>query len=418
MALAGLSGIGALGAVVATISNTRRFDPTSKDEEYYAEASSILPVEGQPPVTLDALHPGEVDRARGFFAVTPLGSSEVAHTSALLNAWLSTQPRIEIDLPYGAKNRFSPRFHSDPQLFERHAYLRSLVRSKKARNEQKYRLSDITVGQQSVTLEKVGYFDALMSNQLVTSQIMRRPAGTDQAGIATFDMRGLYPISTEFDGAGKPRWCLSELREDRLLANSVGVTTLALSRDRFPLIFNQKNQNIEGSGTLTLAGSGSADFADIKHVPRNLLLDTVKTGMIRELFEEARLDVPSHALAALRRDAMEKTYVTGFFRWIRRGGKPEFLGVTKLDINLANIRADNIEVAPLLAAKNLRSARMSDFTRMAESLIQSDVHGVNMQISLSSAMAIWRMSDIATDTSPEGMKLRKKIAAVLDIAQD
>lgn len=415
LTLTAFSVIGATWSVFSTYKNLRSFDADDTHEEYHALTRSDIPVEGSSEIKLSDLMPSERDLKHGFHAVEPEGSTEVAHTSGLLNDWLSEQPAISCERPHGRKNLFTRRFARDTRLRDRLTYLRILVRTKNARNEQKYRIAGIEPGSKTVSLEKVGYYDAIMSNQLVSTEIMRRPVGTRQTGLVASDLRSLFPVSQEYDANGAARFRLCELADDLLLANSVGITTLALTRDRFPVIFNQKLRNIEGSGTLTLAGSGSADFSDLKSGSGGQLLNALKYGMVRELLEEGHITCSARDLKSLRKDAVEKTLVTGFFRWVRRGGKPEFLGVTRLGINFSEIEADNLEVAPLLKSSNLRITRMHDFSQLAISLTEEKADERRMALSLSSAMAIWRLARISEGKTSADADMRERIASILDI---
>jgi len=165
----------------------------------------------------------------------------------------------------------------------------------------------------------------------------------------------------------------------------------------------------------TLAGSGSADFSDIGNAPSEKFLDVLKTGMMRELFEEGRHSGSTNSLNFLRLRAAEETLVTGFFRWVRRGGKPEFVAVTRLRATLFEVNPDNVEVAPILTNNSVKINRMSDFSRISEIICENKTAPGKMQISLSSAMAIWRLSQISDASTKQDLDLREKIASMLGI---
>lgn len=59
-----------------------------------------------------------------------------------------------------------------------------------------------------------------------------------------------------------------------------------------------------------------------------VLLDVLFKGMLRELLEESQVR---------RGESVEGSqYVTGHFRWFTRGAKPEFTGVVRLNVTLAD----------------------------------------------------------------------------------
>jgi hypothetical protein len=99
------------------------------------------------------------------------------------------------------------------------------------------------------------------------------------------------------------------------LANIVGISTLGITTDGYLVVVSQTEQNVESGGRLAPSGSGSLDPVDLS---AGTALDAVlAAGMERELREEC--DLPDVGL---------ETYLTGFARWIERGAKPEFFGVT------------------------------------------------------------------------------------------
>ncbi|UQS21447.1 hypothetical protein L1857_00690 [Amycolatopsis thermalba] len=116
------------------------------------------------------------------------------------------------------------------------------------------------------------------------------------------------------DTAGR----LHTLAESRL-ADIVGVSTVAVTTDGCVLVVLQSNRNSASQSLLAPSGSGSLE-------PRDLdgddLHDVVRAGMERELCEET----------GLRRDEIVRTTITGFARWMDRGAKSEFFGLTELSV--------------------------------------------------------------------------------------
>ena len=107
------------------------------------------------------------------------------------------------------------------------------------------------------------------------------------------------------------------------LANAIGVSTLAVTAD--------------GAFVLVRGSPGSTWPARCCWPPPGVarwirgisagrraatLQDILRRGMHRELREET----------AIRPDEIKGTTVTGFARWLDRGAKPEFFGLTQLSV--------------------------------------------------------------------------------------
>lgn len=80
------------------------------------------------------------------------------------------------------------------------------------------------------------------------------------------------------------------------------------------------------------AGSGSIDFKDYSKL--KTFNQTIKDAMTRELKEENSLN---------KTDFSAETKILGFFRWIKRGGKPEFVGITKISCDYTDLEPDRKE---------------------------------------------------------------------------
>jgi hypothetical protein len=115
------------------------------------------------------------------------------------------------------------------------------------------------------------------------------------------------------------------------LANAIGISTLAITSDRQLLVVRQTPHNSESGDRLAPSGSGSVDAADLDGAAD--LHALVVGAMERELREEC----------CLPRDARVGTRLTGFARWLERGGKPEFYGVTSLELTAREVELRGID---------------------------------------------------------------------------
>jgi hypothetical protein len=164
-----------------------------------------------------------------------------------------------------------------------------------------------------VRLHVARFFDAQCSNEMCTLRIAHRETG------AEFDPR--QTLLTAADGH------LNTLAESTL-ADCVGISTVAVTADGALLLVRQSIHNTASALLLAPSGSGSLDPRDLGHGSAatlreiGTLQDIVQRGMERELCEETGI-LPSE---------IRGTRVTGFARWLERGAKPEFFGITELSV--------------------------------------------------------------------------------------
>jgi hypothetical protein len=119
-----------------------------------------------------------------------------------------------------------------------------------------------------------------------------------------------------------PSGRLVTLSESRL-ANCIGISTLAFTSDGLLLMVHQSKSNIASPRLYAPSGSGTLDPDDLKAVGKDASLqDLLAYGMEREMSEETGISA-SH---------ITETKVVGFGRWLERGAKPEFFGLTRLKI--------------------------------------------------------------------------------------
>lgn len=168
-----------------------------------------------------------------------------------------------------------------------------------------------------VRLHIARFFDAQCSNEMCTLRITHRETGQ------AFDPR--HALLT--DAAGH----LNTLAESTL-ADCIGISTIAVTADGALVTVRQTSRNIASALLLAPSGSGSLDPRDLEHFnPGNdsagTLQDIVRHGMERELCEET----------GIRTDEIRRTRVTGFARWLERGAKPEFFGLTELSATASDL---------------------------------------------------------------------------------
>jgi 8-oxo-dGTP pyrophosphatase MutT (NUDIX family) len=163
-----------------------------------------------------------------------------------------------------------------------------------------------------IRLHMARFFDSQCSNEMCGLRITHR--GTREE----FDPRRNLLTST--DGR------LRTLAESDL-ADVVGISTIALTTDGAAVLIQQSRRNVGSPLLLAPSGSGSLHPRDLGSGP--VLQDIVRHGMERELREET----------GITREEIGRTSVIAFARWLERGAKPEFFGVTELKVPSADVAA-------------------------------------------------------------------------------
>ena len=164
-------------------------------------------------------------------------------------------------------------------------------------------------------------------------------------------MRSRETNATRFAGVElfSSNGILLDLNQSRC-SNHIGITTLALTNDGQLVATVQSSASAQNAEQFSPAGSGSADWYDLKGLdakPR--LLDFLVRAMERELVEECGM--------AHGRPEMD-TLVLGFCRLLMRGGKPEFFGLTKLDCHSSRLhvaRREEVFIADVSRSRIDRS---------------------------------------------------------------
>jgi hypothetical protein len=168
------------------------------------------------------------------------------------------------------------------------------------------------LNRRSVEVRLVRYYDLLSSNYLASYAVRSR-----NEDAASARLRGIDLVLNQQNQ-------VRPLTDSRL-ANVIGVSTIAITRDRQLVTAIQTPANISSSGLRAPAGSGSVDQRDLHG--STTLRELVVKAMERELSEEVNL----HGVGA-------SSQVTGYFRWLEKGAKPEFVGVTALDATARVLR--------------------------------------------------------------------------------
>lgn len=188
--------------------------------------------------------------------------------------------------------------------------------------------TDVTVDalerNQTFRLQRTDYFSGAATNEMACEQFeSASESGSGRASLI-FAVSDLVVRNRELLG-------LSE----SAMSNHIGVSTLVLTADHNIVIQDQGAQTISANET-AVGASGSLDLRDIDEtrIAAPTLQGLVRFGMEREAQEE---------LSAAFDIGRKNTVLTGYARYLARGGKPEFFGISRTTSTLSSLKATGAE---------------------------------------------------------------------------
>lgn len=207
------------------------------------------------------------------------------------------------------------------KLFLAHRYINSSGRT--LINENKLCLSeDIHIGK-PIKCHKGTYFDTMLTNDIAGSLIL------DTHNEKTIvDVQVPLPIENSL--GYEP--CFKSISETTL-NNNMGGSTIGFTSDNQLIFWIQSGAAQHSQGLIAPTGSGSCDYSDLIG---NDFLKTIKRTMERELLEESTGGVDFSNII--------ETRVIGYFRWKKRGGLPQFVGITKLNLTKKELSLNKEEI--------------------------------------------------------------------------
>jgi hypothetical protein len=206
-------------------------------------------------------------------------------------------------------------------------YFTSIRDGKSFFNEQKLCLScDIGIKDLEVVCHKGSYFDSYLTNEVSGKYLAYM---NDPLNIVA-DARNYTSVVKK-----NSQYIFKDITSS-YFNNHIGVSTIALTNDNYIVLWRQNQKNIVHAGTIVSTGSGSCDFADlVRENGHYSFPKTIICAMERELREENKLGGDAK---------VKETIILGYFRWLSRGGKPEFVGVSFLDMPLIDLFGNDQEV--------------------------------------------------------------------------
>lgn len=195
-------------------------------------------------------------------------------------------------------------------------------------NEKKLCISaDIKINpnEKKVYCHKGSYYDTYLTN-IISGKELR--SNEDNKLIASAE--DFMPVIKRKDG-----YYLKDITAS-IMNNEIGISTIAITSDNYLVLWTQNRVAQSSAGLLVPTGSGSCDWSDIRG---KSFTDTIVYAMNRELWEEN-----GGKLLCKSPEEIGITKILGTFRWINKGGKSEFVGLTKVNRDLISFDKDKKEV--------------------------------------------------------------------------
>lgn len=178
-------------------------------------------------------------------------------------------------------------------------------------------------------------------------------------------------------------------------SNQIGISTLCITSDGYLVTQLGGNQE-RNNDRINASGSGSLDWSDYQSIAKSglTLNELVASGMERELREEICAKVASGKCI---------TFMTGYARLLRRGGKPEFFGLTILAQPVGELREGERRVLEIFRDK----IRMDNPHTCADDIEECTSHRLkeirgadSFLLSRQFALDFLRSGSLAHDWSP------------------
>lgn len=152
----------------------------------------------------------------------------------------------------------------------------------------------------TVSVSKGEYYETCLTNFIYTQKL------SHQSGFflePPFNIHN-YPIQT---------------LDKSVMSDHIGVSTLAITCDGYVIFLKQNEKALFNMDCLVPSGSGSVDYDDLEK--EQDFRETIINAAERELNQETKIQIE-------KSKEKKATEIIGFYRDLKRGGKPEFCCIT------------------------------------------------------------------------------------------
>lgn len=306
-------------------------------------------------LTKPFVSPSPKEHESGYIPIEiPGNKSDLIFVSEKVNEYLRQTP-LSILLTDTKKAHIKKYIQKHREIllqYLNHYFFTSLHHNRQFTNDKKLCLSkDISLNSKHITCHAGGYYDSFLTNQVSgTTLIIKDKVHT------TITTEHIFP-SREDESGNK---YLEDITTSQM-NDHLGCSTLGFTNDHYLLIWSQGNKAYFSRDMLIPTGSGSTNYNDLT---RHNLQHTLIKAMQRELMEETMSDKSID-------NALNKTLILGFYRWVTRGGKPEFTGITKLPGTADQYKPNPNEIrTDHHSTLKLKIASINDLPKVIENLKQ------------------------------------------------
>lgn len=329
------------------------------------------------PVRMDEVLPSREEVSEGF--VAQMAADERVFRSPKIDEFLWTEPALEVVTNTIKRTRVRRLIAGNQSTL-----LRVLTRyyvDARARqsffNEKKLCLArHLDPERGEVECFCGEYFDSVLTNEACTRVL------TDRQGENLLaDLTHMFPL---YHNGREVH--LNDIAQSAM-NDHIGISTLAFTRDAHLVVWEQSPQAQQSQNLLAPTGSGSCDWKD--RVASDFLA-TVRRSMERELCEESGRNG-----LAVGPSVVDSTLVLGFYRWIRRGGKPEFTGITRLKVDRHYLEPNPAETQRPKARQQhmFPLKRTADLPETLNEIRNCGRLSVPLAMTLDSLESFWEMNE-------------------------
>ncbi|WP_089868046.1 hypothetical protein [Clostridium cochlearium] len=228
--------------------------------------------------------------------------------------------------------------------------------------------SDIIRGKEFIQCHKGTYYDSFLTNEICMATLERR-----EDSVIIYDASNFFPCNYDKEDG---KYCLESITKSRM-NNHIGISTLAYTKDNYFVIRMQGLKTQYNKEQYVPTGSGSYDWNDIRDNDFN---KTICYAMQRELWEEN-----GDYNIAPSPGQVGETRILGYFRWLRRGGKPEFVGITRLNYNLDSLKENTEELKDIHSSTiedEIYLINVNDIPKFIDKIISNEKMSVPLEMCL------------------------------------
>lgn len=348
---------------------------------------------------MGAVNPAPIEAELGFH--NPIAGENLSMEFPLVSDTVDDKIMLRETMPYEESSGDVNYIRSNLQIL----YLALRVANKKQHttNGEKlalYGLTDCIVNDEKIPVRKSYYFDALLTNEAFRSRLIRKNLRGHEEIYS--DLSAYYPAKQDTIGDETILRLLPDFYEH--VSGHIGITTLLITDNNRIGMLHQGAGKVIDAKKVGLGGSGSMDYHDVidGNNPEDLR-DALKYGMTRELSEET-------GTKSYFDELRDNTMVIGFFRWVDRCAKPEFLGVTRGG-NVPFSEEGSIDGDEIVKFEEM-PVDIHSLQDFKQALVYVKENG--LRVSLSSLMALVRLARIADYNKKGASKEQKEIYQRLD----